>query len=78
MVVTSMGCGMRLRKALHGKEQSCHEDQKGLYKRVTLHRGGLLFHNNKLINPLSAFDVKVFRTVAKMPYKDLCNLFIGS
>ena len=29
---------MRLRKALHGKEQSCHEDHKGLYERVSRHR----------------------------------------
>ena len=40
--------------------------------------GGLLFHYIKLFNSVSAFDMKVFRTVAKMPYKALCNLFIGS
>ena len=39
---------------------------------------GLLFHNIALFNPISAFDMNVFRAVAKMYYKAVCNLFIGS
>ena len=42
MVFTAMGCGMRLGKALKGKEQGCHEDHKGLYERVLRHRRSVI------------------------------------
>ena len=45
VMVSAVFDGMRMRKALQCKKQSCHQDHKGLYEWMLSHSAGLLLNN---------------------------------